>query len=468
MSKQTLKQWFKQKTVEELTDIIMDYVEQSTNEQSRWQLTMLNDQGSLSITDISKQITKALPAEHLYEWKEVDGYFAYAEEMFDQIFVSIEQCSINEQWTLTLKAFKRLNKVLEQIDDSGGFRYTIEGQLKEKLTVLFNLLTWSDDKKAQWIFEHYQSFQYDVFPEVPEDFTLNDNTYAIFVTLCTSEAEQRIQAGVDLSNWKERSVLTRLFDPLLTQAKANNNWLEECRLLAMTAYQTRDYIKISELCLEQNSALDAEHWLQKAYQQAKTSSDNTHCKKFEITLRVATKEYQQAWKIAWQLFSQQPSIYVYKELVALEKNTGVIDSDFTKKSEKILSQVYAENSYGGITQNADALLAFYLYHKQLEKAQTWVLTRKARPDYLLKLADLIAANHPQEAINLYYRVVIVKVGLGNNRAYQEATDLLCNLTKIVKSSDKELLLIMIKKVIKQHKAKRNMMALLKTHFGECF
>ena len=111
---------------------------------------------------------------------------------------------------------------------------------------------------------------------------------------------------------------------------------------------------------------------------------------------------------------------------------------------------------------------FYLFHDEIEKARSWVLLHKAAPEGLLKLADLIITSYPEEAINLYYRVVIMRVAQGNNQAYQQANELLLNLAKLLKNNNSELLNTMVSKVIKQHKAKRNMMKLLKEHFEHCF
>ena len=144
-----LKEWFKEKSVEELTGIVMSYIDNSADEQDKWQLTMRNEENSLGASELSKLITKALPAKQVWEWNKVSNYFAHAEEMFATIFPAIEKLAITQQWQLTLKALQRLNKILERIDDSGGFRFQLEGQFNEKLVTLFNQLPWSDEKKAQ-------------------------------------------------------------------------------------------------------------------------------------------------------------------------------------------------------------------------------------------------------------------------------------------------------------------------------
>jgi len=463
-----LKNWFKQKSADELSDIILNYIGESADEQSRWQLAMLNDQGGLSGGEIKKMITKALPKKQVWGYAEARAYFHHCNNMFVDIFTAIDNLPVDKQWQLTLHALVRLNTVLEQVDDSGGYRLGLEGELNQRLSTLFNQQAWSDDEKAQWIFEHYKTYKYDVFPSVPEDFDLTKPVASIFVGLCQAEAQKRHKQGLDLSNWEEKYAFKRLLEPQIEQAKNNNDLPAQCQLMAMSAYDESDYLNIAQLCLDHNEPLDAEYWLKKAYKAVKTDANKISCQKCEVELRLALKEYQQAWQLAWQLFSQTPSFAGYQALIALEQKTGVIDDQFKDKVEQVFTQSYAENSYGGIVHEADALLSFYLYHQQIAQARLWVKSHKAEPSKLLKLADLLVGEHAQDAIDLYARVVLPTISQGNNQAYQRATNLLLSLEKQLQGTHTEALQVMIGQVIKQHKAKRNMMKLLKTHFPACF
>ncbi|MFT7006418.1 MAG: putative Zn finger protein [Colwellia sp.] len=466
-----LTSWFSQKSTAELTEIVMSYVNASDNETSKWQLAMLNEQSGvsgLSVANIKKLITKALPATEVFEWHEVGAYFDHSDEMFAAIFIAIDKLPVDKQWQLILHALVRLNKVLEQIDDSGGFRFGIEGQLNKRLSALFNLQSWSDDEKSQWIFEHYKTWKYDIFPAVPEDFTLSDKVNTLFLSLCDSEVKHCIQSGVNLSDFKGRWALQRLTAPLIAQAEQTNDWREQSRLMEITATKADDFIKISQHSINNNDQLNAERWLKKAYQQATTPHEKKSCQQYDVILRTALKEYNKAWQLAWQLFNDNPSFNDYKKLESLQHIIGVIDPHFVEKSAQLLAHCYAENSYGGIAINADALLDFYLYHQELDKARLWALSHKAALSTLRNLADLIIASHPQDAVDLYYRVIMVIIDRKKNSAYQEATDLLLHLFKIVSTGDNVLLTVMVGNIIKHHKAKRNMMKLLKEHFALCF
>jgi uncharacterized Zn finger protein len=428
---------------------------------------MLNEQGGLTASEIGKLITKALPAREVWEWNKVSAYFDHAELMFDEIFVAIETLSVDVQWKLILKTFQRLNKVLEKIDDSGGFRFTIEGQLKERLTTLFNLLSWTDTKKSEWIFEHFQHYKYDVFPAVPEDFKLSAGVKTRFFAICSAEIEKLELLGIDLSDREQKWAIKRLITPLLDEAVRVGDWLLQSHLMQKSAWGHSDFLAISELHLKNDDTLDAQYYLQKAYQRAETPYENVQCQSYEVKVRVALSEFKQAWQLSWKIFNDNPSFHAYTKLVTLQQQTGVIDPDFMVKVEAILSDCYCETDRG---RNSDALLEFYIDRDELEKARVWVLSHKANDANLLKLANLIVSEHLQTSVDLYYRVLDSILREAKNRAYQKATDLLLKLEKKINTNEKDgaIFYLMINKIIIKHKAKRNLMKLLKTHFATCF
>jgi len=464
-----LKNWFKQKNVDELSDILMGYIDESEHEFEKWQVTMRNEENGFDAAQLSKLITKALPAQGVWEWNKVKHYFADAQEMFEVIFPAIEKCSLEKQWQLILKTLQRLNKVLEKIDDSGGFRFTLEEVLKQKLVTLFNQQSWSDQKKADWLFSHFEEFKYDIFPDVPEDFDLTEQVNQAFLGKCLTALAHHSQSG-DLSDFDHRWLIKRLAKPLVEQAKQVGDWQEQCRLLKMSAFDHSDYLKISSVCLAHKAELDAEDWSRQAYLHAKTPYEQAQCQYHEVQVRVALGEYKSAWLIAWQLFINKPSFMAYKKLQTLQAQTGKIDPHFIEKVEQAFADCYVETTSRSLPANADALLDFYLDRNELEKARLWALSHKANTASLLKLANLIIMLKPNDSVELYHRVVGSIISQTNNSAYQEATDLLLKLEKILKTNNADcaVLYSMITKIIKEYKQKRNMMKLLKEHFADCF
>jgi len=460
--------WFKQKSVDQLSELLMAYIDASEHEFDKWQLTMRSEENGLDETELSKLITKALPEQGVWEWNEVRDYFVHAMDMFEVIFPAIGKLPIAKQWQLILKTLKRLNKVLEQIHDSGDFRFSLEDQLKQQLVILFNQQSWSDEKKADWLFDQFESYEYDIFPDVPDDFALSEPVNQAFLAKCLTALESRTQSG-NLSDRSYRWSIMRLAQPLINQAKQAGDWREQCRLLKMSAFEHDDYLKISSVCLENKAELEAEDYLRQAYQQAKAPYEKAQCQEHEVQVRVALGEYKSAWRIAWQLFTDTPSFMAYKKLETLQQKTGEIDAQFIEKTEQLLADCYVETSRG-FSRHFDSVLDFYIDRSELEKARLWAASHKACERNLIRLANLIISEHPQDAVDFIERAANAIISQTKNSAYQEATELFLKLENDlkVKQTDSTILYPMIAQIIKQHKAKRNLMKLLKEHFARCF
>lgn len=467
--------WFLDKPSDELTNIIMGFLDTSEHEYDKWVMMMANDKQTLSPAELSKLITKALPKKSVWGWNEVSSYFAQADSLFEMILPAIAQLPIEQQWKLTLKAVVRLNDILEEIDDSGGFRFGIEGQLNQNLSELFNQLPWSDEQKAQWIFEHFADYKYDVFPSVPEDFDITPSVNALFLSQCTAAIEKRLQAGVDFDDWRQKNALTRLTSVLIKHAQEQDDWQEQLRFIKITAHDSDDYLKIAALCKARNDLLDAEYYLKEAYQRANKPHEVLACKRDEIALRLELSEFKAAWAIAWQIFADDPSFNGFKGLQALQQKTGVIDTEFTQAVEQLLLSLLHQGTelnkgVHRFTNYARELLDFYIDQHDIEKARSLAAKHEVKSSQLIKLADLIMVQHPHESIDLYYKSLSDMIEKTNNDAYREATNLLIKIEKSLKDKNADCtpLYNMITALIKNFKQKRNMMKLLREYFPQCF
>lgn len=469
-----LMAWFLDKPANELADIIMGFLDESEHEYDKWVFMMSNDKQAMSTGELSKLITKALPKKSVWGWNEVRSYFADADSLFEMIFPAIEKRPVDQQWQLNFKAVVRLNTVLEDIDDSGGFRFDLEEQLNQNLSELFNQLPWSDEQKAQWIFEHFEDYKYDVFPSVPHDFDITPSVNTLFLALCTTAIEKRLHAGVDFSDWRQKSALTRLTSILIKQAQGQDDWQAQLRLIKLTAHDSADYLKIAALCKDRNELLDAEYYLKQAYQRASKPHEVLACKRDEIELRLELSEFKAAWAIAWQLFVDNPIFNGFKDLHVLQQKTGIIDAQFAQKVEQLLlslSEQGAKSNQGAyrFTNYPSELLDFYIDQNDIEKARSWAAKHEVKSSQLITLAGLIMAQYPQESIDLYHKSLSNIIGQTNNDAYREATNLLIKIEKSLKdkNADCTLLYEMIITLAKKFKQKRNMMKLLQEYFPHC-
>ena len=459
-----LKTWLSKKSHGELLDIVWQQLSENTNERQKWLFKMNASEENVSIDKLKQLIRLALPEESLWDYREVSDYFSDAEEQFTVIFEGIDFLEVEQQWELSLYALEFLAKALEEIDDSYGHRFNIEGDLTQRLYDLFDKLDWSIDEKASWLLEHTLNYGHDLFPSVPGEFKFSTAVKDQYLALCSQEVERQVREN-------KVSVDTSILRPLIEQAKQKKDWREECKLKLIKAHRYSDWLELSEICLENSDELEAEHWLVKAKQVAKFESEKRDCTKQEIEISIVLNEHAKAWKLGWALFDTEPCFTQYQELKKLyhRLDTKQCDCDYLTKVEQRLIEHYAKHDMKKISSfgfsSYDAILGFYLDQQQIDKARVWVKEHQAKKENLLKLADLILISHPAEAVELYHRSVRPIISETNNRSYAYATELLKKLKEKMAEEDHVLFQKLISDLKVEFKLKRNMMKLLKDNFS---
>jgi len=461
-NEQLLRRYFKQKQPDELISLLLELLRGNESLAKAWlfEATLASEPPSLA--QLKKMVTKAMPARALWNWHEVSGYFSAAEAQLGSIWTAMEKLPVAEQWLLTEHVLKRLNNVLGRIDDSGGYRFAIEGQLFEKMPAIFEKLDWSAAKKAQWLFEHLNQTEYDVFPEVLQYFPCIGEVKNCLLKLCNDAVETmatellRVDQPFELA-WQMKSYAR----PLLEAAQQSGNWREEVRLLSMLAYRCDDFLELSKLCLGHQEELDAEDWLLRAKKVAEHQHEERACAHQEVRVKMAFGEHQQAWQAAWRGFEQHPSYHEYQYLLTVHEQLGHLEPQLLTKVEQVL--------INAPSQQRD-LVDFYLANHELEKARACIRSGGGSREQVLQLADLSVAKQPAEALAIYQRVVKKLIEQGNAPSYEQAAQLLLQLQAQLKANQHPLSDFnhSVAQLATEFRRKRNMLALLNTHFADCF
>ena len=115
----------------------------------------------------------------------------------------------------------------------------------------------------------------------------------------------------------------------------------------------------------------------------------------------------------------------------------------------------------------DALVLFYMDNHQLSEACDWVSTRKVSTNVLLKLADAVVDEKPNNTLSYYLRVVTVYIQQTNNDAYTSAIELLRKAESLLERHDKQKAQFYseVAHLAITYKRKRNMLKLLKQHYA---
>ncbi|EPM5582993.1 SWIM zinc finger family protein [Vibrio vulnificus] len=409
--RETIKKHLQSLGEETRLEMLLDYLEE---DEYAWNalLTKIEIREKPAVYgELKKLVTQALPREQLWDWRESHAYFHSAENQLSMIIESMQSLDTEQQWKLINYLVERLNKVLEQIDDSSGDRFGIESLINEHMPNILAKLNWSEQEKAHWMFERLTHHEFDVFPSIEENFAVvwQNNTY--FLDLCRQAIEQ---ASPDESGWNLRSWA----NPLIKQSP---NWRDVVAIKQKIARTCRDFLEIVEMYIDNQAPLEAEFWLAKAR-------------------KIASEYERQA--------CEQAQFRLYVEL--LFKNSYRLPDQFNRVSEQ-----------------TDALVLFYIDNQQFDQACEWVASNRVSTNALLTLADLVVHDKPNHALSYYLRVVTVQIEQTNNEAYATALTLLQKIEGLLKSHSAELaqFYVEIASLAQSYKRKRNMLTLLKQHYA---
>ena len=445
-------------TKETLVELLLEYIEKKEFEWKKWLIKASGPDNASNLSNLIRCVDSALPRESLWGWNEVRGYFDDADEQFEAIWESMESLPLDAQWALLNHIIERLNLVLEELDDSGGHRYGIEGGIKLKMPKVFAELTWTEEEKALWLFKHMTETPFDVFPDIPSDFANQCKTNPHFLALC-QQALDKLDNKQDM-RWHMRGCAAFLIEK-------STDWREIAEIKKKIARYLSDHLELCQFYLDNHKEQEAQNWLASTRKNFNTDSDGLKCDRMEVNIRTQLGEHKQAWQLANRIFEQTPTFDEYQSLEKLKAVLGVEDENFLARVEQTL-QTYAESNLSARWAHpADELLAFYLHIQAFDKACHWVEKHQVSPALLLRLADNIMQKYPNKTLTYYLRVVSVIIEKTDNRAYQEAIENLKHLEKMLASSP-DTLAVFYSKVAELatiYKKKRNMLALFKQYYG---
>lgn len=461
-----LEQYLSECTPEELRHLLMDCILGNPLEREKWELKLITRNQRLPASEVKKQITQALPLDDLWDWREVEDYFNRAEQAFQTLQPCIENYTPDDQWKLALYSIKRFNKVLQYIDDSGGFRFELEVLIYDQLTKAFTKLEWSSKKKANWLLKQIDSSEYDLFPAVPDAFETDTETKKIFLSLCQNKLSELQTVKASQPDGRLHWQLKSYAAPLIREAQNEDNWKKECELIELTACHSSDLLEACEICLKNKEPFAAEDW----FIRAKRLPNGVHCKQAlyatELKVHVALDRFADAWNLAWNNFTAHPSSWTAKQLQELEAEIGQQDPNWLRKVEETYIQLYHQKKGYKQLGLASDLIELYLDQNNISAAIEWSDRERIDIALLEKVAQQAMAEYPAEGLGLFERIIKFLVAQTNNDAYKKATLVLLQTETHLQEHPEHQKTFqgLIQTLSQEFKAKRNMMALIREHF----
>ena len=221
--------------------------------------------GSISTKRLKKAITQVTRSQHLWEYGKVAEYFRRIEATLQNIASIADQVPAEVLLETALHGIKRLNRALEEIDDSGGYRFGAQADLRELHIRALGRTDWSPERRAAHVLELALADEWDQFEGVPHDYAevLGKKGLEAFYAGVQRllAAQPKLSSDADFA---EKYPHLRLTHYLRQRAEEQEDWETLINLQQLTATSALDYERMAVLYLRKGDPSGAAEWLTKA------------------------------------------------------------------------------------------------------------------------------------------------------------------------------------------------------------
>ncbi len=444
-----------------LADILNKLIHDEPLLLDKWMLKAEVAAGQLSSKEFKKRITKAIPYNrHIYRYPQVRNYFARIDLLVDQLTEFIPLFKPNEALTLIDYALARINKALETVDDSGGFRYYSLEHLHQMHIPALERTGWPSEKQADYLLNIFSKPQMELYPKIPGEYAhiLGEPGMDYFIEQLQTQWDS-LPPLTNMDNQKAFLDYPFIQKPLLEAARLKGDLDSEILLLAKTAVSSYELLNLSKLCLSHDRLDEAVNWFEQAKQKSRGDSNRSITEQ-ELAILCYQKQYEQALTRLWKIFEASPQLETYRKL----RDVAQLAQSGTDWYQCALNQLTSGTGNKPQTE-IDTVAEIHLEEQQPEPALAWAQQHRLTPRLLLEVIHT-NKNRPQEILPLYIRLVEFNINRANNEHYRDAIKLMGEAEEAMEKAQLPTWQEELKRLHNQYRAKRNFIKWLQERFPE--
>jgi uncharacterized Zn finger protein len=411
----------------------------------------------MDVKELKQSITKVTPLQDIFEWGRVNAYFRRIEATLQGILEIADQLAADTLLETALHGIKRLNRALERVDDSGGYREHAQAMLRELHGRALKRIGWTPQQRAEHLLEHALADPWDQFEGTPMAYAdaLEDAGLSAFYAIVEARFAA-LPAPPKSADFDDRLPYLRLSNYLMMRATEQNDLDEMIRLEKLTAATDFDFDNIARLYLKKGEPETARHWLSKA--DAMDKHDLSRRKALWASVHLALGDWDAAIAAQEAAFQRDGSYREYKELMELAEKAG--------RTEDVRKSVFAflrsdDPSISWSDERRAHTLARILKDDQdLVAVKATALARISDAEHLLQAARWIAKSSPGEAAQVYEKAIDALVARKTNRNYRAAVSALLEARPMFDAADSFAFAECVSRLRETHFRKRNFMAAL--------
>ena len=447
-----------------------DFVDPSTSPQAKKLLA-----------NIKKLIIKAFPARDVWQYNKVRAYFNQAYSKVLDIVEMLDKLPADQAHGLAFQMLKRLDEVLDNIDDNGGFARTVTHTLVQQYAKTVRGLNWDQHTKARYILALYQpTLTHIQFNSIPKLFVTGEDPK--FVQAFFDLLEHAVTDATNSDNTINSVSNTQIVD-LAGYYAAQSQLAKVIALKQIIASSSEDYIALAKDSLALNHVEQAQAFIDLAHQQAKSSSANAQLLSLQATLAQHDAQPESALALQWQAYTQSLLLDDYISLNTLigrlgdagELQTNIAETKAQWLDKTIefwlnmLATPKTERLGKYRLMNAEPLIELYLYCGKLTEAVALTNTQLIDRELLHQVAKVSQKHAPADTVELYTRLIHIWIKSAKADQYYRIVDLLLELqAAIVGLSDnndaQEQFNLLLSEIGYEYQQKRQLLKMIQRHF----
>ena len=466
----TLRRFLEKLERSELEISLLKLISEDKAQFSQWALRAHNALNPVDANFLKKKITQAFPLnKHLHRYSQVGQYFAQAEPIIDLLVEQREGLSTDLLFSLTDYALSRLDKALQSVDDSGGYRFHCQDSLGQLFIQVVEAKQFSLQELVAFLLTKLKENN-EIAPDVPSAYQHllgDEGRDAFYQALLLLWQTTPIPSATEKwsETWGENSHYHLFFYKLNDYARQTKNLDLLIELQQRNARTASDFVKLVDFLIEADEWERAAMALKRA-QKSKDSHYVTHqLLNAEVKLLVQQEKHTQAYCLFDQAFSTKPSFSLYKKMhqFSEQHSYNSVPQAFSFEPQIILDQLRERQKEDPLNQFTFSrlILDILFYHQRYAEILKIEAQDKLPKEYLSRLIDAYPAS-PDVTLPLYEKLVAAYVRFSDNEHYRQAISALIIVKKICHTpkSKSEFSLLLARLAI-TYKAKRNFIKYLK-------
>lgn len=417
---------------------------------------------SVDAKELKRSITRVTPLQDIFEWGRVSAYFRRLEATLNSILEIADQLPVDILLKTALHGIMRLNKALERIDDSGGYREHAQAILRELHGRALKRIEWTPGQRADHLLEMALADPWDQFEATPLDYAeaLGEAGLGDFYT-AVEKRLAALPAFPKNASFDDQFPYLRLMNYLMMRAREKGDLDEMIRLEKLTATTEINFENIARLYLKKRDPETAARWLSKA--DASATHDRSSRQALWASVYVAVGDWDAAILAQEAVFQRDASYDDYTDLMELAGQANRSEA-VCASVINFLSSADQEHSWSD-ERRAFTLARILKDDKDWAAVEDTALARISDPDRLLKIARWMVGPAPEEARPVYEKCIDAFIGRKSNRSYRAATDALLEAKPVFGAAGETAFDDCLARLRDTHYRKRNLMATLDARIG---